>query len=166
MFFSLQLLKVEEAKQLIGEFGIKVPVLIDSPDNAWWLNYGPAPNNAYLISPRGMVFRKYGWLENPNFINDVKLLIQDKEAVKTDIRNEIFITKEKESGHSILHVKNNFGFTLNIIDATGKIVSTSDYTATHELDLDKIEVADGEYSIVIKGPAGQSFCLRYSRDRT
>lgn len=156
----------EMAKKLIDKFNIHVPVLIDSPGNAWWLNYGPAPNNAYLISPRGMVYRKYGWLENPNFIDDVNMLLLDKEAMKADFHNEIFIMKEKESGHSILYIKNNFGFTLNIVDARGKIVSTSDYTATHEIDLDKIKAEDGEYSLVIKGPAGQTFCIRYSRDRT
>jgi hypothetical protein len=153
------------AKMLIDKLDIKVPVLIDSPDNAWWLTYGPAPNNAYLISPRGMVFRKYGWLENPNFANDVNILIQNRESMKTDIQNEIFIREEKENGHSVLCIKNNFDFTLNIVDASGKVVSSSEYTATHEIDLDKIDIAAGEYSIVIKGPAGQSFCLRYSRGK-
>lgn len=155
----------ELAKKLINEFDIKVPVLIDTPDNAWWLSYGPAPNNAYLISPRGMVFMKYGWLENPNFADDVNNLVRDNEAMKTIFHNEIFIMKEKESGHDILYVKNNFAFTLNIVDASGKIISTSEYTGTHQVDLDKIKAPDGEYSLVIKGPAGQTFCIRYTRDR-
>ena len=40
-----------------------VPILIDGPCNNWWLTYGPAPNNAYLISPEGIVWAKHGWFD-------------------------------------------------------------------------------------------------------
>ncbi len=36
-------------------------ILIDGPCNEWWLNFGPAPNNAYLIDTNGVVRAKQGW---------------------------------------------------------------------------------------------------------
>lgn len=42
---------------------INVPILIDGPCNAWWETFGPAPNNAYLISPEGTIWAKHGWFD-------------------------------------------------------------------------------------------------------
>lgn len=36
-------------------------ILIDGPCNNWWSNYGPAPNNSYLIDTNGVVFSKHPW---------------------------------------------------------------------------------------------------------
>lgn len=36
-------------------------ILVDGLCNEWWLNFGPAPNNAYLIDSHGIVFEKHGW---------------------------------------------------------------------------------------------------------
>jgi hypothetical protein len=36
-------------------------VLVDGPCNNWWLNFGPAPMNAYLIGSDGVVLRKHDW---------------------------------------------------------------------------------------------------------
>jgi hypothetical protein len=46
---------------LLAHYSISAPVLIDGPCNNWWLNYGPAPNNAYLIDTNGIVFMKHPW---------------------------------------------------------------------------------------------------------
>jgi len=40
---------------------LNAPVFIDGPCNNWWKNFGPAPNNSYLISPTGVVLNKHGW---------------------------------------------------------------------------------------------------------
>jgi len=40
---------------------VNAPIFIDGPCNKWWSNYGPAPNNSYLISPNGVVLNKHGW---------------------------------------------------------------------------------------------------------
>ncbi|HOZ88006.1 MAG TPA: T9SS type A sorting domain-containing protein [Bacteroidia bacterium] len=40
---------------------ISAPVFIDGPCNNWWRNFGPAPNNSYLIGTNGMVLNKQGW---------------------------------------------------------------------------------------------------------
>lgn len=49
---------------MLSLFTINVPVLIDGPCNNWWLNYGPAPNNAYLIKTDGTVAAKHPWFNN------------------------------------------------------------------------------------------------------
>ena len=46
---------------LLANYTINVPVLIDGPCNNWWLNYGPSPNNAYLINTNGVVVDKNAW---------------------------------------------------------------------------------------------------------
>ncbi len=51
---------------MLTHMTINVPVFIDGPCNNWWSTYGPAPNNAYLIQPDGIIFSKHGWFDkNP-----------------------------------------------------------------------------------------------------
>jgi hypothetical protein len=40
---------------------LNAPVFIDGPCNNWWKNFGPAPNNSYLIGTNGVVLNKHGW---------------------------------------------------------------------------------------------------------
>jgi hypothetical protein len=42
---------------------LNAPVFIDGPCNEWWSTFGPAPNNAYIISPQGKVIKKHGWFD-------------------------------------------------------------------------------------------------------
>ncbi|MCF8237405.1 MAG: hypothetical protein K9I85_04560 [Saprospiraceae bacterium] len=52
---------------MIKDLDIIPRVLVDGPCNPWWSNYGPAPNNAYLIRPDGTVAAKHGWfLRSPD----------------------------------------------------------------------------------------------------
>ncbi|MEO8086150.1 MAG: T9SS type A sorting domain-containing protein [Bacteroidota bacterium] len=39
------------------------PVFIDGPCNNWWSNFGPAPNNSYLIDTTGIIYSKHGWFD-------------------------------------------------------------------------------------------------------
>lgn len=48
---------------MLQDMSINVPVYLDAPCNIWWNTYGPAPNNAYLIAPNGIVFVKHGWFD-------------------------------------------------------------------------------------------------------
>ncbi len=43
---------------------LQAPTYIDGLCNNWWLYYGPAPNNAYLIDTNGIVFSKHDWFDN------------------------------------------------------------------------------------------------------
>jgi hypothetical protein len=42
---------------------LNVPVFIDGPFNEWWNNFGPAPNNSYLIDTNGKVLSKHAWFD-------------------------------------------------------------------------------------------------------
>lgn len=46
------------------EMAIVPEILVDDPCNQWWLNFGPAPNNAYLINTDGEVAFKHDWANN------------------------------------------------------------------------------------------------------
>jgi len=42
---------------------LNAPIFIDGPCNKWWSNFGPAPNNSYLIGTNGVVMNKHGWFD-------------------------------------------------------------------------------------------------------
>jgi hypothetical protein len=154
------------AARLIRELKITVPVLIDTPDNAWWRNFGPAPNNAYLISPRGVVIEKYGWLENPNFGTDITDLLKDKAAMQTNTQNEIYIEKDKGTGWPMLFIKESGrSFSVDVYDASGEIIYTIVKDTGSPLGLNTIPVAKEEYKLVVKISEGQSYCLPYRSDK-
>lgn len=53
---------------------LNAPVFIDGPCNEWWNNFGPAPNNSYLIDTNGIVISKHGWfhkLPSDNIFCDI-----------------------------------------------------------------------------------------------
>lgn len=58
-------------------YTLSVPVVIDGPCNQWWSTFGPAPNNAYLIKPNGVIYKKHGWFDkNPdNMVSDITALL-------------------------------------------------------------------------------------------
>jgi hypothetical protein len=50
---------------------INAPIIFDAPCNQWLLNYGPAPNIAYLIDAQGIVRYKEPWFNlNGSFAAD------------------------------------------------------------------------------------------------
>ena len=48
---------------LLANTNLAASVFIDGPCNNWWLNYGPAPNNAYLIDTNGIIVAKHAWYD-------------------------------------------------------------------------------------------------------
>ena len=62
---------------LLANVTLNAPVYIDGPCNNWWLHYGPAPNNAYLINTNGIVTDKHGWYDSfpNNIICDIDSLL-------------------------------------------------------------------------------------------
>lgn len=58
-----------ERKAMVDTMNAHMPVMpmvaIDGPCNEWWLHFGPAPNNAYLIDTNGIVKSKAGWFNHP-----------------------------------------------------------------------------------------------------
>lgn len=66
--------RMQIVTDMLNQLTLDVPVFIDGPCNEWWNHFGPAPNNATLIDPGGIVRIKHAWFdrEPDNIICDVK----------------------------------------------------------------------------------------------
>lgn len=53
--------RLDVVKDMQQAMSINAPIYVDGPCNQWWSVFGPAPNNAYLIDPNGIVVAKHGW---------------------------------------------------------------------------------------------------------
>jgi hypothetical protein len=107
--------RLEMVDSLLANYTVVPEILVDGPCNNWWLNYGPAPNNAYLIDTNGIVRAKHGWLHRA------------PDNMWCDIDSLLGTT----SGNCIT-VGNNgsFSFTLSDIDSVAYGVP-SDVLAVH-----------------------------------
>lgn len=155
----------ELAKDFIKREKPGVPVLIDSPDNIFWKTFGPAPNNAYLLTPTGMIYKKYGWFENPkaNISGDISRLLANAVLMKKDFSKDVWIAESTTTGHASLFIGNGAHYEISIVDTSGKRVFNNKLVVSKELDLEKIKISPGEYSIVIKTSVGLSYCIPYKR---
>ncbi len=151
------------AGHLIRQQEVNVPVLLDSPDNAYWRHFGPAPNNAYLLTPNGVVYKKYAWLENPNFGDNITELLRDKAAMKINIEKELYVEKNA-AGASIMHVKERGRYAMLMYNSTGKIVFANSNMTVTEYNLNTLNLPKGEYSIVIKKSISDTHCVPYQRE--
>ncbi|MCE3226339.1 MAG: hypothetical protein K0S32_890 [Bacteroidetes bacterium] len=79
---------------------LNAPVFIDGPCNEWWSAFGPAPNNAYIISPSGTVLKKHGWFD------------KSPDKIFCDIDNVLSIT----SGSCITTTAPGT-FTINVLNS-------------------------------------------------
>jgi len=57
---------------------LKPIILVDNPDNEFWLKYGQAPNLAYLIKPDKTVFMRQSYLEPVSMEENIKILLNGK----------------------------------------------------------------------------------------
>ncbi len=55
--------RIEIVRDLLKDYPLKVPVLIDGPCNAWWTHFGPAPNNASFMDASGIIQIKHAWFD-------------------------------------------------------------------------------------------------------
>lgn len=51
--------RVENARKVIDESDLLMPVLVDEIDNSLWCSYGRAPYNAYLIGMDGIIVEAF-----------------------------------------------------------------------------------------------------------
>ncbi len=65
------------AKSWKNECGFEANVLLDSPDNDFWQNYGQAPNTAYLIHPNGEVYHKQVWFDKEEMTLKISELLDE-----------------------------------------------------------------------------------------
>lgn len=74
---------------MLTQYDIVPDILVDGPCNAWWSNFGPAPNNAYLIDPNGTVAAKHGWFHRTpdNMWCDIDELLGTESGKCTNVGN-------------------------------------------------------------------------------
>jgi hypothetical protein len=136
-------------------YTLSVPVLIDGPCNAWWQNFGPAPNNAYLIKPNGVIFKKHGWFDkNPdNIVNDINALLtltgveEETREVASVYPNPATSTLRFSFGSP------QRGTTVQICNSLGKeIFNEANITGgNYELDIKDFEAGIYFYSVKNSG---------------
>jgi hypothetical protein len=78
---------------LFANMTLNAPVYIDGPCNNWWLYYGPAPNNAYLIDTSGIVVAKHPWYDSypDNILCDIDSLLGISGNCNSSNNNGSFI---------------------------------------------------------------------------
>ena len=57
--------KMDYAKELVAEFGMKIPVLVDDVAEAVVNAYGRMPNMVFVIDKDGNIAYKASWTEQP-----------------------------------------------------------------------------------------------------
>ena len=64
--------RVELSKAWIKENQIHVPVVIDKPDNEYWMEFGQAPNMCYIIDADGVVEYRQTWFDEKKLEEKIK----------------------------------------------------------------------------------------------
>lgn len=74
---------------MLTQYDIVPDILVDGPCNAWWSNFGPAPNNAYLIAPNGTAAAKHGWFHRTpdNMWCDIDELLETESGNCSSVGN-------------------------------------------------------------------------------
>ncbi len=156
-------LRKKMASQFTRRFHLAVPVLVDDPANDYWETFGPAPNNAYLLAPNGMVFRKYGWFGHSKIqlLDDIPLLLAQTGISESANNPSAEIFPNPSNGNSVLKVENENSYSFRIIDMTGRIVAAEENISSSVFDLEKYHLDAGVYSVTVNAYSGRTFSLRY-----
>ena len=149
-----------EAANFTDRFNIPVPFLVDGPGNEYWSTFGPAANNAYLISTDGTVYQKYGWfdLSQMQITDDLTTMLLGIGQHETFRKATVF--PNPSNGNSTLLVENENGFNFQITDMQGRMVADEE-NISGATDLSKFHLDAGVYSIAVQGASGNNYLLRY-----
>jgi hypothetical protein len=152
-----------ECANFVHRFTPPVPILVDDPGNNYWLNFGPAPNNAYLILPDGTVYRKYGWFDRSKLLilSDIAGILNPAGISPTTINSSAAIFPNPSNGNSNLVVENESSYNFRIIDMQGRIIAEEQNETNSVADLEKYNLDAGVYSVMVEGKSGRVFNLRY-----
>jgi hypothetical protein len=63
--------RVALVNYMTANASINCDILVDGPCNEFWLNYGEAPNRAYLIDATGQVVISHGWFDYPSMVSSI-----------------------------------------------------------------------------------------------
>ncbi len=75
--------KLSYAKELVEQFGMKVPVLVDDLDEAVVQAYGRMPNMVFVIDKEGKIAYKSDWTEQPRIDLMLDELLAEQGAATT-----------------------------------------------------------------------------------
>ena len=137
-------------------YTLSVPVLIDGPCNAWWLNFGPAPNNAYLIWPNGVIYKKHGWFDKApeNIMTDINsmltgmmenpLMTSMVNVYPDPVQNELHFNIPNEMKDAVIE----------ITDITGKKLITEKKQSEKDLSINISSFQAGMYFYSIVSSKG------------
>ena len=67
--------RIDIINAMLTDMTIDFDILIDGPCNEFWLEYGEAPNRAYLIDKNGYVSAQHGWFNTPTMISSIDALL-------------------------------------------------------------------------------------------
>ena len=140
-----------ERKQVLSDmvanplYALSVPVLLDGPCNEWWLNFGPAPNNAYIINPDGTVYKKHGWFDkNPdNIADDLNSLLLSVSELPGSAPGVYPNPASEAVTFNLESYTGTAGIT--ILDATGKEAHSSLIEAGDKYEMNVSGLAKGFY---------------------
>ncbi len=155
----------KEAAQFIKALGITVPVLIDNPDNVWWRNFGPAPNNAYLLTPSGVVYRKYAWLDKIASTKDISVLLNNESLMTKNVETSPTITISKTTGNETLFIPTGMNYVIKVYNKAELVVFKIQYGTKSEFDLSTMMVPEGDYGLVVWLSDGTASCLPYHQEK-
>lgn len=128
-----------ERKDIVSDMinnytSINAPIIIDGPCNYWWLNFGPAPNAAYLITVDGVVFSHHGWFNKAphNMATDIDSLLASSTSgynhPKTDFVNDHVYYDVNTHKIILSMTEENIGTNYNVklFDISGKLIYNMD----------------------------------------
>lgn len=69
--------RLDLVNYMLSNTSINCEVLVDGPCNDFWLNYGEAPNRAYLIDNTGQVVISHGWFDYPSMVTSIESYLSE-----------------------------------------------------------------------------------------
>lgn len=139
------------AAAFINRYHPGVPVLIDGTGNEFWNNFGPAPNNAYLITATGMVFAKYGWFSRSEIqlLQDIPILLSSVGVNEQNAAPAVSLYPNPASGNTIIQTGETKAWSYRVYDLSGKPVLSMENIATPNAELSAAELPAGMYLVEI-----------------
>ncbi|MGL4596209.1 MAG: hypothetical protein ACRCYO_01700 [Bacteroidia bacterium] len=150
------------AKMFISNESISVPVLLDDVSNGYLTHFGPAPNNAYLIRPDGVVFNHYGW-----FGKSKKQVSYDIYVLLNMLKKqpEVIQLKVERDSANLLHLSGGKTYTVEIYNTDGEMVAQKSESGNEVFfPLDQYVLTRGNYTIRVFSSAYEYRMLRFVKN--
>lgn len=139
-------------KQTILNEGSSCPIYADGPGNEYWQNFGPSPNNAYLLRPDGTVYNKYGWIEDheADVINDIQQLLLAGTGISTETVYPLSSIANPASDNSELKLLQSGVNRVIIFSGNGSMVSDRVYYGQSIVPVGNLLTSDGTFILYIE----------------